>query len=306
MNFIINAGESIPPKSDGKIEISTGSCEVAPAIALVHSKEYDIAAGPYVWLEVRDDGAGMDEATLSRVFDPFFTTKFTGRGLGLATIHEIVRTYRGFIDVRSSPGAGAAFRVFLPASEKTRATEPASRVPRQQHRGDSTILVVDDEEMVRRLACMILRSHGYEVLEAKDGKDALEVLANCSTLPSLAQLDLAMPVMGGDELVPILQAKYAALKVVISSGYPEEESRKDSPSGAVAGFLQKPYAPVAVIEKIGEVLGRSPPTACSSSFPVQDSRLRVAGHDRQKSDAGSQGGCKKRCKNRKRKTGNRE
>jgi CheY-like chemotaxis protein len=256
MNLVINAGEAIPPRRDGRIEIATSGCEVAPDMARRHSSAYDVAAGRFVCLEVRDNGAGMDEATISRVFDPFFSTRFTGRGLGLAAVYGIVRTSQGFIDVHSSPGAGATFRVFLPASEKTRSTEPAPAVP--QHRGHSTILVVDDEEMVRKLACMTLRRHGYEVLEAGDGRGALRVLADSGSLPSLVLLDLTMPVMGGDELVPILEEKYPGLKIIISSGYTEEHARKGFTSGSVAGFLQKPYTVVTLVEKIGEALDGPP------------------------------------------------
>src|ERR1019366_8836635 len=110
MNLVINAGESIPHKSDGLIELATSSCQVTQDMARQHSRAYDVAAGAYVCLEVRDNGAGMDEATISRVFDPFFSTKFTGRGLGLAAVYGIVRASGGFIDVHSSPGAGATFQ----------------------------------------------------------------------------------------------------------------------------------------------------------------------------------------------------
>jgi signal transduction histidine kinase len=119
MNLVINAGEAIPPMHDGLVEITTSSCEVTPDAARQQSKVYDVAAGTYVCLEVHDDGTGMDEATISRIFDPFFSTKFTGRGLGLAAVYGIVRTNKGFVEVDSSPNAGATFRVFLPVPTKS-------------------------------------------------------------------------------------------------------------------------------------------------------------------------------------------
>jgi signal transduction histidine kinase len=254
MNLVINAGEAILPNHDGLIEVSTSSSEVTPDMARRHSDAYDVAAGVFVCLEVRDNGAGMDEATVARIFDPFFSTKFTGRGLGLAAVYGIVRTRKGFIDVHSSPGAGTTFKVYLPATDKKRSAEPAPRAPRQQPRG-STILVVDDEEMVRNLVCMILKQQGYKVMEAKDGRDALQVLADAPSLPALILLDLAMPVMGGDELVPILETQYPSPKIVITSGYPEEEARQGFRSGSIAGFLQKPYSLETLTRKIAETLG---------------------------------------------------
>ena len=134
MNLVVNAGESIPDGSNGLIDIATSSCEVTAEFARRHSKAYDVAAGAYVCLEVRDNGIGMGESTLSRVFDPFFTTKFTGRGLGLAAVHGIVRSRNGLIDVHSLPGAGTTFRVLLPASAKKRPREFAQPTQDQQRR----------------------------------------------------------------------------------------------------------------------------------------------------------------------------
>jgi len=255
MSLVINAGEAIPPGRDGLIEITTGRCEVTTKMARRRSKAYDVAAGGFVCLAVRDNGAGMDDATMARIFDPFFSTKFTGRGLGLAAVHGIVRTGRGFIEVHSKPGAGTTVRVFLPASEKKRLAEPAPRAPHQQPCDQSTILVVDDEEMVRNMLCLTLKRLGFQVLEAKDGRDALRVLAGSPSLPALILLDLAMPGMGGDELVPILETEYPGTKIVVTSGYAEDETRQGFRTGSVAGFLQKPFSLETLSRKIAETLG---------------------------------------------------
>jgi two-component system cell cycle sensor histidine kinase/response regulator CckA len=255
INLVINAAEAIPPKTDGRIEIATGTCEVTPEMARKVPR-YDVAPGPYVWLEVRDTGDGMNEATVERIFDPFFSTKFLGRGLGLAAVGGIVRTAKGFIEVRSKPGAGATFRVYLPASDKKPRTEAAPAAPHETPRGACSILVVDDEEMVRKLACTILEQHGYRVLEAADGKEALRLLAEAPSPPCLVLLDIAMPVMGGGELVPVLASKYPTVKIVVSSGYAEEEVRTTAP---VDGYLQKPYTVIGLREKIDEILTRPRP-----------------------------------------------
>jgi PAS domain S-box-containing protein len=258
MNLVINAGEAIPPRSDGGIEVNTSSCDVSPEAARVHSRGYLVEPGLFVCLEVRDTGIGMDEETRAKVFDPFFSTKFAGRGLGLAAVYGVVRSAKGFVELESSPGTGATFRVYLPATDKPRTTPSleAQALNRQRPQQDSTILVVDDEEMVRKLAGVILHQHGYQVLEAKNGEDALRVLAEASVLPSVVLLDLAMPVMGGDELVPIVAREYPGLRIVLTSGYPEEQARRDFQSEAVTGFLQKPYRSGTLIEKIQDALGR--------------------------------------------------
>ena len=271
MNLVTNAGEAIPPQTDGRIEISTSTCEVTPEVVRRHAPAFDVQPGRFVCLEVTDNGSGMAEATLAHLFEPFFSTKFTGRGLGLAAVQGILQSCRGFIDVHSSRVAGSTFQIFLPAAAKKPAAEiaagPQPGASRRRDRRSAAILVVDDEEMVRKLACTALRRQGYEVLEAKDGEDALKVLASAAPPPSLVFLDLAMPVMGGDELVPILKRRYPGLKIVLTSGYPEEDVQKGFPPGAVAGFLQKPYTVVRLTEKVEETLKSADLNRRAVEFP---------------------------------------
>jgi PAS domain S-box-containing protein len=259
MNLVINAGEAISPKTDGLIKIYTRICEVTPDMVREFSG-YSVEAGEYVCLEVQDNGAGMNESTVSHVFDPFFTTKFSGRGLGLAAVHGIVRSSKGLIRLRSHPGEGTTFQVFLPATRRMESTE--RKVPTLEdagalQHGPATVLVVDDEETVRRLARLALNRYGYQVLEAENGKEALEVLRSARSAPDVVLLDQAMPVMGGDELLPILAVKYPGLKILMSSGYPEEEACKASPAGTITSFLRKPYTISALAEKIAETLRRA-------------------------------------------------
>ena len=125
MNLVINAAEAIPPQTDGRIEISTSSCVITPEMVHRRTAGFDYEPGGFVCLNVKDNGTGMDESTMAKLFDPFFSTKFAGRGLGLAAVQGIVRSCRGFIEVQSSPGVGATFRVFLPAVE----SRPSAEIP---------------------------------------------------------------------------------------------------------------------------------------------------------------------------------
>jgi PAS domain S-box-containing protein len=262
VNLVINAAEAIPPQTNGRVEIVTSICDVTAAKAQRQSGTFDIRPGRFVCVEVRDNGCGMNEATISQIFDPFFSTKFTGRGLGLAAVHGIVQSFGGFVEVLSAPDEGTTFRVHLPfAAKPCPAEQPVdaeASTSRRQIRASGAILVVDDEDLVRKSACLTLRRRGFDVLEAQDGREALEVLAATTPPPSLALVDLSMPVMGGDELVPILNQRYPDLKIVVTSGYPEKDARKGF-SAQVAGFLQKPYTAISLSDKVDEALGARVP-----------------------------------------------
>jgi CheY-like chemotaxis protein len=254
MNLVVNAAEAIPNNADGRIRVETRSCDVGPEVASAHAQVYGTKPGRYVCLEVQDNGTGMDEATKSKIFDPFFTTKFTGRGLGLSGIQGILRGYKGFVEVQSTPGAGTTFSVFLPASAKEHVAGVGQAGAGQKVQTVGTVLVVDDEAVVRKLLSATLKNYGYEVLEAANGREALETLAQSKVLPSLVLLDLMMPVMGGDELLPILEAQYPDLKVILSSGYSAEDAVNKVRSRSIASFLQKPYAARALVEAISQAL----------------------------------------------------
>ncbi|MCC6858049.1 MAG: PAS domain S-box protein [Bryobacterales bacterium] len=240
MNLVLNAAEAIPENRPGMVTIRTAVEEITAERAVTDAVSgRPLAAGRYVCLEVRDTGVGMDERTQARIFDPFFTTKFTGRGLGLAAVGGIVKAHQGAIQVASSPGSGTTFRVLLPASSR-----PASRaaVPRfQDFCGSGTVLVVDDEEMLRTFVSAALARLGYTVLAAGDGQEAVEVFEAHAGRIDLVLLDLTMPVMNGRESWELLRERWPEARVILMSGHSESEAAELFPGGQFFSFLQKPF-----------------------------------------------------------------
>jgi PAS domain S-box-containing protein len=237
MNLAINAAEAVNG-SQGKVTITTGT------------REYQ--TGVLVMLEVRDTGCGMDAETKARIFDPFFTTKFAGRGLGLAAVLGIIRGHRGFITVDSAPGQGSTFRVELPSAITTPAPGPASQQP--EIRGAGHILVVDDEEMVRNLAQFSLERLGYTVEMAPEGRSAVDRFAAAPHRFDVVLLDLTMPLMNGEEALHRMQAIRPGVRVILSSGYSETEAMERFGDRSLAGFLQKPYTPSSLAQKIQQTI----------------------------------------------------
>jgi CheY-like chemotaxis protein len=191
----------------------------------------------------------MSEATQAKMFDPFFSTKFTGRGLGLAAVSGIVRGHKGKMQVDSVPGKGTTFRVSVPAVK----AEVAGRVdppPSRIVRGTGTILVVDDEPELRKLAGAILESSGYSVLFARNGREAVEIFRQNTPGIAAVLLDMTMPVMGGNEAFGLIRELQPGVPIIVSSGYAEVSAREELGSGKIAGFIQKPYTLTKLVQCI--------------------------------------------------------
>jgi two-component system cell cycle sensor histidine kinase/response regulator CckA len=251
MNVLINAAEAIGA-SPGAIQIRTSFLERknSERSALMGSV---IPAGRFAFFEVRDNGSGMTPDVVRRIFDPFFTTKFTGRGLGLAAVLGIVKGHKGDIEIETAPGKGTTFRVLIPASQRTVPVLKEAPSTRSDIRQGTTVLVVDDEEMVRRVASAGLEGAGFTVLSATNGAEAVQAVQS-NIAVSLVILDLTMPVMTGAQAIPLIKSSRPDLPIILSSGYSADEVYRRVSSLAISGFLQKPYNTVELLSKVRENL----------------------------------------------------
>ena len=256
MNLIINASESYPATSGGTISVSTDMVDLRSDFK--HIGPGPVVAGPYVRLTVADNGCGMDSATQSKIFDPFFTTKFTGRGLGLSAVHGILRSHNGYLRLTSKPGEGTTFEVYFPVStSRTQIVKHGAGKEKSPTGG--TILVVDDEDIVRSVARSALEMHGYEVLTANDGKAGVELFRSKCEAIDMVLLDYSMPVMDGEEALGKIQSISRSVPVVLSSGYGESSSAERFKNGIIAGFLPKPYKVSELIAVTEQAIGRKKP-----------------------------------------------
>ncbi|HKU40265.1 MAG TPA: PAS domain S-box protein [Polyangiales bacterium] len=238
LNLLLNAGDAIGD-AQGDIHVTTGVREFADSELMSFTEAGGLAAGAYAFVEVRDSGVGMTPDTLSKIFDPFFTTKATGRGLGLAATLGIVRAHHGGMLVQSEPGHGSRFLFALPLASEAAVQEPEP-APRPIARASGTVLVVDDEPAVRRIAARMVNSLGFDVLEASDGAQAIEFLANIASSASAVLLDIAMPKMGGLDVLPLLRQRRRDIRIVLMSGY-DESRLAGGLTDANLAFLRKPF-----------------------------------------------------------------
>jgi PAS domain S-box-containing protein len=252
MNLAVNARDAMP--HGGQLLIETENVELDSRYLLQHAMA---RPGRYVRLTVSDNGVGIPEEIRSHLFEPFFTTKEKGRGtgLGLATVYGVVQQSGGYVWVYSEAGAGATFKVYLPASDGPQ-EEPAAPIKRITSRGSELVLVIEDEDAVRRLASLVLRRAGYRVFEAAGAKDAEEQVASQDQPFDLIISDVVMPGSSGPALFDRLAGRHPTLKVLYMSGYTDDAVIRQGRLRPGAAFLQKPFTGDVLLRKVREVLDR--------------------------------------------------
>ena len=254
MNLVVNARDAMP--QGGLLTISTRDVFLDDAYVRNYA---DVRPGRYVLLAVADTGCGMDTATLGHIFEPFFTTKpvGSGTGLGLAMVYGIIKASGGHAAVESEPGHGTTFNLFLPAADRP---ELAALPPSGEYNptGTETVLLVEDEEGVRKLARQALESRGYRVLEACDGESALQLCREHDGAIDLLLSDVVMPHVGGRELRQKMADLNPHTRVIFTSGYTDDAVVRHGVLQAESDFLQKPFTIHALLRKVREVLDRLP------------------------------------------------
>jgi signal transduction histidine kinase/ActR/RegA family two-component response regulator len=250
VNLVLNAREAMP--GGGRLKLSTANVQLDSAPS---PRDDGSQSGAYVSITVSDTGIGMDPSTQARIFEPFFTTKpgSSGRGLGLSTVHGIVEQSGGHITVESAAGQGASFTIYLP-----RYWGPEAPIGTADQRtaevGTETLLLVEDEAAVRASVRRLLEWHGYTVLEARNGADALRIYEANESGIDLVLTDIVMPEMGGQELIERLRARHPGLRVLFMSGYTERAFTSNGAMPPSTGFVEKPFTVETLMRRLREVL----------------------------------------------------
>ena len=252
MNLCVNARDAMP--NGGKLTISLQNAPLDDTYAAMSP---DAHAGDYVKIQIADTGVGIAPTLRNKIFEPFFTTKELGKGtgLGLATTAAIVKSHGGFINVYSEPGDGATFNVYLPANRAEIATDTSDAEPVKKLRGNGQlILVVDDEEALRKIARMTLERSGYRVLVAANGAEAVALYAVHRTEIAVVLTDMAMPVMDGPATIVALKAINANVKIIASSGFTSNVSAAKASDECVVDFIPKPYTAEMMLAALDKLM----------------------------------------------------
>jgi two-component system, cell cycle sensor histidine kinase and response regulator CckA len=252
LNLVINASEAIGKRS-GVISISTGAMTCDSAYLQEVWIDSGLREGLYVYFEIADNGCGIAKEDIGRIFDPFFTTKFTGRGLGIAAVLGIIRGHRGAIKVYSELGRGTTFKALLPASSRPAVLFDSEKAP-LDWKGAGTVLVVDDDETVRSIGSTMLAELGFSVIACIDGREALEIYQQQHAQICFVLMDLTMPHMDGEEAYREMRRVDPEVKVIMTSGYNEQDVSQKFVGKKLAGFLQKPYTLSALGREARKIL----------------------------------------------------
>ena len=252
MNLVTNASDALEDRV-GTITIETGLERLEEAVLQAQFPTQALEPGWFLTLGVADTGCGMAPPVLARIFDPFFTTKDKGRGLGLSAMQGIIRSHHAGLRIRSAPGAGSQFKVYFP-TVAGEASQEAEGAPAREGVLHGTVLLVDDEEAIREALAATLEAMGFRVLLARDGLEALETF-EAEPGVDLVLMDLTMPRMDGREAFQAMRKLRPDLKVILSSGYNQQEAVLDFSTGGPAGFLQKPYTIQTLRKTVQDVLG---------------------------------------------------
>jgi two-component system, cell cycle sensor histidine kinase and response regulator CckA len=248
LNLSVNA-----MSEGGSLIIETANAELDERFA---RQSTDLRPGPYVLLSVSDTGTGMDQATLAKLFEPFFTTKAPGKGtgLGLSIIYGIVKQSHGHVAVTSEMGCGTTFKIYLPQVEAPDSDVDIAGLAPIAATGSETILVVDDEEQVRSLESGVLQSSGYKVLSVGNGQEALRILRESSEAIHLLVTDINMPLMNGRELARLAASLHPSMRVLFTSGHPDEAQISSAGMADKTNFLQKPFTTDSLLRRIRQSL----------------------------------------------------
>jgi len=254
LNLCINARDAMP--DGGTLMVETEDVQLREALS--DPAGFHVEAGPYVRLSVRDTGHGIPAEIRDRIFEPFFTTKVEGRGtgLGLSAVYGIVKSHRGALGVESQPGKGSAFSILLPLDEMPRIQANREEI-REAHRGEGTILVIDDEDMIRSTTARILESMGYQVLQAANGAEGIRAFEAHRPEIRLVILDLVMPGISGRETFQRLRRLSPKALIIAASGFANDQSVGEMMDEGLVGFLHKPYGIRELVDAIDRALIRS-------------------------------------------------